>query len=362
MPRMRSIKPGFFTDENIVELRFEVRLLFIGLWTLADRDGRLEDKPKQIKMLLFPADSVNVDEGLSELHQSNLIQRYSVENKRFIEVVNFTKHQYPHQNEKESEIPANVAPNNFGTNPSVLPDIPNKPDKPEHLTSVGTKPDLVQEIFEHWKTVLNHPRSILSIERIRKIKQRLAEGFTVEDLKAAIDGCKKSAFHQGGNDQGRVFDDIGLIFRDAGKVEQFIGYKTNNTVAPTIQNGKKSNADVFEEAAEFYANWPDEIEALDRDINAKEQPIAPSPNPPAEFVDQIISGVVKELGIVELIPEQDREWRDFAVAAYKNNFHSGDVIDCYAELRKKKSYRILPKYVFESLPDFVKNRESKKWI
>lgn len=55
MARMRTIKPGFFTDEELVELPFEVRLLFVGLWTLADREGRLTDKPKQIKMAIFPA-------------------------------------------------------------------------------------------------------------------------------------------------------------------------------------------------------------------------------------------------------------------------------------------------------------------
>ena len=55
MARARNIKPGFFLNEELVELPFSTRLLFIGLWTLADRDGRMEDKPKRIKMSLFPA-------------------------------------------------------------------------------------------------------------------------------------------------------------------------------------------------------------------------------------------------------------------------------------------------------------------
>ena len=61
MARARNIKPSFFTNEDLVELPFEDRLLFIGLWTLADREGRLEDRPKRIKMAVFPADNVDVD-------------------------------------------------------------------------------------------------------------------------------------------------------------------------------------------------------------------------------------------------------------------------------------------------------------
>ena len=32
MPRIRTIKPEFWTDEKIIELSLPARLLFIGLW------------------------------------------------------------------------------------------------------------------------------------------------------------------------------------------------------------------------------------------------------------------------------------------------------------------------------------------
>lgn len=51
-------------NEDIIELPYEARLLFIGLWTLADREGRLENRPKKIKMSLFPANDINVAEQL----------------------------------------------------------------------------------------------------------------------------------------------------------------------------------------------------------------------------------------------------------------------------------------------------------
>ena len=106
MARARNIKPGFFLNEELVELSFEVRLFFIGLWTVADREGRLEDKPKRIKMHLFPADEIDVDQCLELLAKSGFITRYVVDGNRFIQILTFAKHQNPHRDEKASTIPA----------------------------------------------------------------------------------------------------------------------------------------------------------------------------------------------------------------------------------------------------------------
>ena len=105
MARARNIKPGFFRNADLVELPVYSRLLFIGLWTLADREGRLEDRPKQIKMEIFPADSVDCDAMLDELASTGMIQRYTVGGNRYLQVVNFAKHQNPHRDEKASTLP-----------------------------------------------------------------------------------------------------------------------------------------------------------------------------------------------------------------------------------------------------------------
>lgn len=119
MARARNIKPGFFRNEHIVELPFETRLLFIGLWTLADREGRLKDRPTQIKIDLFPCDNVKVDKMLNELVEKGFIIRYSVDGNKYIQVVNFAKHQNPHVKEQASEIPA---PDKHGTSMMQTPE------------------------------------------------------------------------------------------------------------------------------------------------------------------------------------------------------------------------------------------------
>jgi hypothetical protein len=114
MPRSRNIKPGFFKNEYLAELAPETRLLFIGLWTLADREGRLEDRPRRIRAELFPYDAFDVDLMLSDLASAGFVQRYDVAQKgAYIQIVNFAKHQSPHVNEQAGTIPA---PEDLGAN------------------------------------------------------------------------------------------------------------------------------------------------------------------------------------------------------------------------------------------------------
>ena len=104
--RARNLKPGFFVNEQLAECCFAARLLFEGLWCLADRAGRLCDKPRRIKAQVFPYDDVNVDALLNELSRNGLIVRYEVDDERYIEIPKFLVHQRPHQNESPSCIPS----------------------------------------------------------------------------------------------------------------------------------------------------------------------------------------------------------------------------------------------------------------
>jgi hypothetical protein len=107
MPRIRTIKPEFFQHETLAELPYEARLLFIGLWTLADRRGRLEDRPKRIKAQLFPYDNIEVDAHLEALQFAGVLVRYDVPSQdgvsKLIQIKNFELHQRLSGKEAESE-------------------------------------------------------------------------------------------------------------------------------------------------------------------------------------------------------------------------------------------------------------------
>ena len=104
--RIRLLKPGFFKNEELARLPFAARLLYAGLWTLADREGRLEDRPARLKIELFPYDAVDVGALLEALDAADFIRRYVVAGRRYLWIPTFLQHQRPHPRELASGLPA----------------------------------------------------------------------------------------------------------------------------------------------------------------------------------------------------------------------------------------------------------------
>ncbi len=105
MPRLRTLKPEFFTHESLCELSPLHRLLYEGTWCYADREGRLEDRPRYLKTVILPYDIADVDAMLDDLAARGFIIRYVVDGKRYIFIPAFLRHQKPHPKERPSEIP-----------------------------------------------------------------------------------------------------------------------------------------------------------------------------------------------------------------------------------------------------------------
>lgn len=110
MPRIRYLKPDFFSDEDLAEHPFQTRIAFEGLWCFADKAGRMEDRPKYLKAMIFPYDKVDMEKELEILSLPKksgepFIQRYSVNGRAFIQILTWNEHQKPHHTEKDSEIP-----------------------------------------------------------------------------------------------------------------------------------------------------------------------------------------------------------------------------------------------------------------
>lgn len=105
MARIRTIKPEFYTNEQVASVAYEWRLLFVGLWLHADREGRLQDRPVRLKAMLFPYDDLDVESGLGCLANAGLIVRYEGDGKRLIAIPKFLDHQRPNSKEPPSELP-----------------------------------------------------------------------------------------------------------------------------------------------------------------------------------------------------------------------------------------------------------------
>lgn len=125
MPRARNVKPGFFKNELLAECDPLARILFEGLWCEADREGRLEDRPRRLKAEYLPYDDCDVDALLAQLTVRGFIVRYVIEGRALIAIPAFPKHQNPHVREPASTIPA-PCKHSASTEPArLIPDSPS---------------------------------------------------------------------------------------------------------------------------------------------------------------------------------------------------------------------------------------------
>jgi len=153
--RSRNIKPGFFKNDLLAECDPLARILFAGLWCLADRKGRLEYRSKKIKVELLPYDNCDVDGLIKQLSDGGFITTYVVNNENYIEINEFLKHQTPHIKEQASTIPA---PDKNGTSTGVahlIPDslnlIPDSLNPQSDTKRIQPKPALLKNHKERFE-------------------------------------------------------------------------------------------------------------------------------------------------------------------------------------------------------------------
>jgi len=289
MARARNIKPGFFKNEILGTADPFYSLLFEGLWVLADREGRLEDRPLRIKAEVFPyREGLNMESMLDWLRGNEFIRRYSVAGKRYIEINNFVKHQNPHKNETPSEIPpskeadtnadsAGVRSEKIGSaradslsSDSLIPDSLNL--IPDYPTTVGvasaesaTAPAKARDdessdsttAFKQlcrdlWASYADAYRARYQVEPVRNAKvnsmvKQLAQRLGEEAKPVA-------AFyltHNGSYYVGKMHD-LGPLVADAEKLRTEWATNTRMTTTRAKQlDGTQSNFSAAEEAKEI---------------------------------------------------------------------------------------------------------------
>lgn len=104
--RARNLKPSLFKNEDLGTGDPLYTIVFEGLWCLADREGRLEDRPLRIHAEVNPyRPSASTVQALDWLCARQFIRRYRVDGVAYIEVQTFKDHQNPHIREPKSGIP-----------------------------------------------------------------------------------------------------------------------------------------------------------------------------------------------------------------------------------------------------------------
>lgn len=270
MARIRTIKPEFWTSEQVVSCSPIARLLFIGLWSFCDDAGIYPASSMSLKMLVFPGDTLSAKETeslINELIQNKLLAKYEVDGKGYWQVTGWHHqkisrpyYKYPpplHSEDSASKQYISSAhtlleqgkgaehtndihctSNHININRDINRDINRKDNSRVADTTRPVTSDRceiqIDEIFRHWQQVMNHPKAKLDSKRSKIIKQRL-QIFSVYQLKQAVDGCASSKFHMGDNPEKRRHDSINLIFRDADHIEKFIDIAVaNNSSTGTL--------------------------------------------------------------------------------------------------------------------------------
>jgi hypothetical protein len=111
MARIRSIKPEFFIDEDLQDLEAAnpgayCMLVFSGLWTVADREGRFEWRPRRLKLEILPFLDYDLGVTLDLLDEHGYLIRYEVEGRTYGFIKNWSRHQLVPRDEPQSEIPS----------------------------------------------------------------------------------------------------------------------------------------------------------------------------------------------------------------------------------------------------------------
>jgi hypothetical protein len=126
MARTRSIKPSFFKNEYLAECEPMARLLFIGLWTLADSQGRMEFRPLRIKAELFPYENCDILGLLKQLADKGFVRAYESGDVKVLEIPTFGDHQRCHPDERDEGLP----PPDESAETIVFPERNAKPGNP----------------------------------------------------------------------------------------------------------------------------------------------------------------------------------------------------------------------------------------
>lgn len=124
MARIRTIKPEFWTDEDMSEVSEAACLLAIGLLNYADDEGYFNANPKLIKAAIFPIreQSGSIPVLMRELSSVGYISLFSGHDGKIYGLVNnFAKHQVINKARKSIIRDLCALPYEYGTDTEQLP-------------------------------------------------------------------------------------------------------------------------------------------------------------------------------------------------------------------------------------------------
>lgn len=256
MARIRTIKPEFWTSEQVADCSPTARLLFIGMWNFCDDYGIHIASTKRLKMEVFPGDTLSeadVSSLVAELIKAGLVRAYVVTGIEYWIVTGWHHQKIDKPNSKypqpefadqsttvrrpiDDESPpegkgkegkgkeGNGKEGNGKEGSVSEASCSAVADQSVKVSERSDRSDEIRAVFDHYRSY--HPKAFPSpasdSKEWRAVRSRLKEGYSAVDLCSAIDGCHVSPWNCGENPGGKIFQDLELIVRNGSKVNQFI--------------------------------------------------------------------------------------------------------------------------------------------
>jgi hypothetical protein len=188
LARIRSIKPEFWTSEQVMECSLNTRLLFIGMWNFADDLGRLPMSVKTIKASVFPGDDIALDTirgMIDELSTNGLILRYVVDDKEYLQITGWQHQRIDKPQPGKCPSPVN------GYSKTIPGTIP--PDRKGEEEKGKDKKDPPLRVVDDWPENFGdafwqaYPRKTEKLAAMKKLVTLRKSGIvTFEDLMAGV--------------------------------------------------------------------------------------------------------------------------------------------------------------------------------
>jgi len=243
MPRIRSIKPAFWSDQKLARLDSFTRFVFVCLWSMADDDGRLEADAETVMHFGFPRErAVVIERALVALDAIGRVRRYESDGTKYLQIVNWRKHQKI-DHPSPSQLPAPPPVTEDSPKPRESSRIRASPRESSRgigygldgiggdgksLLSAGADLTLTagtggaadgftaEAFVQTWNEVCP-PRLPAAKAVTAKRRKRIAAAAVIEPnlatWRTAFDRLASSAFHAGGNERGWKAD-IDFILQD----------------------------------------------------------------------------------------------------------------------------------------------------
>jgi len=160
----------------------------------------------------------NIRTALDKLKKLGILTSKPTTKYSIISITNWDSYQQTNQQVTNNQPTSNQQTNH---KQELLNNYNNGKKKDNTFVDSRAKPTDAQKVFQNWQTVMNHKKAKLDAKRTKLINGALKIGYSVSDLKTAIQGCSMTPHNMGQNDRNERFDGLHVILKPE-NIDRFI--------------------------------------------------------------------------------------------------------------------------------------------